>query len=120
MPRSYFESIPLLTSVTVNGNGPAVDTGGYDAAQQVQIAETGGGTATVVLQGSIDGTNWFTVGYQQIDAIAAPARSVTAISVTAHSAHVYQVLDPYPQLRAVVSAVAAGAVVSATIYCIGS
>lgn len=100
---------------TINGNGMSGITAGFLGAQQVEIIESGGGTATVTLQGSMDGTRWYTVGYQQVDAVAAPSRSVSPISVLANSAHVYQLLDPYEQVRAVVSAIS-GASVIARVY----
>lgn len=106
----------MQNAATANGNGTPVPVAGYTGAQQVEIVESGGGTCTVTLQGSMDGTNWYAVGYQQVDAVASPARSVSAISVSASAKHVYQVLDPYEQLRAVISAVANGAVVSARVY----
>lgn len=100
----------------VNGNGAPAFVGGYLGAQQVEIVESAGGTCTVTLQGSMDGVNWYSVGYQQVDAVLAPARSVSAISVLANSKHVYQVLDPYEQLRAVISSIAGGAAVRARVY----
>ena len=94
----------LQNAATANGNGTPVYVGGFTGAQQVEVRETGGGTCTLALQGSFDGTNWYAAGYQQVDGVASPARATANISVTANMAHVYQVLDPYPQLRAVVSA----------------
>ncbi len=44
------------------------------------------------------------MGYYQVDGIAAPARSVSSISITASPfAHVYSVLDTYNQIRARIS-----------------
>lgn len=108
----------LQNAATANGNGVAPDTSGFAGAQMIEIAETGGGTATVTIQGSFDGTNWYSVGYQQVDATASPARATGGISVLANSRHVYQVLDAYPQLRAPVSAVAGGANVTVKSYMI--
>lgn len=100
---------------TANGNGTSEYVGGFLGAQQVEIVESGGGTATIALQGSMDGVTWYSMGYQQIDGQATLSRSVSAIAVAANSAHVYQLLDPYRQLRAVLSAVA-GAAVTARAY----
>lgn len=96
------------TTATANGNGTICDGGGITGAIQVEVVESNGGTFTLALQGSFDGgTNWYAVGYQQVDNTAAPARAVANLSVLANSAHVYQILDPYPKYRAVVSSVAA-------------
>lgn len=97
----------LQQGATANGNGTPVNTAGYTGAIQVEIQETAGGTCTVTLQGSFDGTTWYAVGYQRVDAQATLTRAVTGISVTANLKAVFQVLDPYPELRAPVSASAA-------------
>lgn len=105
---------------TANGNGTPAVVDGNTGAQQVEIVESGGGTCTVALQGAFDGSSgakWYAVGYQQIDAVATPTRAVANISVTANSAHVYQVLDPYAQLRAVISA-SSSETVTIRVYCI--
>jgi hypothetical protein len=112
---NYFKIITLQNAVTTAGNGAVASVSGYGGAQNVEIVEGQGGTATVTLQGSFDGTNWYSVGYQQIDATASPARAVIGISVTSSSKGVYQVLDQYPMLRAVVSAVT-GAKITAKLY----
>jgi hypothetical protein len=54
----------LLTAVAATGAGSAVHTGGEPAAKGedtgiVQAVITG--TATVVLEGSLDNTNWVTI-----------------------------------------------------------
>ena len=95
----------LQNAQTSTGVGTLVESEGFDGVLNVEIVETLGGTATVSLQGSFDGgTNWYSVGYQQIDATASLTRAVSAISVSASSAHVYQILDPYPKVRANVTA----------------
>lgn len=94
---------------TANGNGTVLEGYGYTGAVQIEVNETAGGTCTLALQGSFDGgANWYAVGYQQVDSITVPARSVANVSVVASSKHVYQILDPYPVYRAVISAVAGG------------
>lgn len=104
---------------TANGNGTPAELEGYNGAIQVEISESAGGTCTVALQGSFDGTNWITgVGYYTIDNQATLTRTVANISVTASQRHVYQILDPYPQLRAVVSSVANSCAVTARAYCV--
>jgi hypothetical protein len=99
-----FSNIMQNTS-SANGNGQAAQVSGLNGFQAVQIDNSdAAGTATIAIQGSFDGVNWFAVGYQQVDNIAAPARSVSGIAVTAASHHVYQLLDYYPQVRCVQSA----------------
>lgn len=118
--QSLDQQIPQLlvlqNAATANGNGSKVQAAGYTGCQQVEILETGGGTCTVTLQGSMDEATWYSVGYQQVDGIASPTRAVSAISVTADSAHVYQVLDPFQWLRAVVGSAAGGVAVTARVY----
>jgi hypothetical protein len=102
---------------TANGNGTPALTDGFNGALQLEVVESGGGTCTLTLQGSFDGgSNWDAVGYQQVDGVATLARAVSALSVTANMKHVYQLLDPYPQVRAVVSAVAGGCAVMVRLY----
>lgn len=103
----------LQNAATANGNGTISNSRsalGYGMVLEIQ--ETAGGTATIALQGSFDGTQWYAVGYELIDNTAAPARAVANISVTADMVHSYAVLDVYPQTRAVLSAVAGGATVT--------
>ena len=104
---------------TANGNGSASDETLFLQAQVVEIAETNGGTATVTLEGSFDGTNWYAAGYQQTNGTATLTRAATGISVTANSRNVYQVLDPYPQLRARISSIAGSANITAKLYSVG-
>jgi len=86
----------------------------------VEVVETNGGTCTIALQGSIDGVNWYVLGYQLLDNTAAPARAIANLSVLANTHRVYQVLDPYFQIRAVVSAVAANPIVTVKVYATGT
>jgi hypothetical protein len=106
------------TGATANGNGNVVYTAGYNGAIILEIQETAGGTATVALQGSFDKNTWYAVGYQQIDNIATPARAVANLAVAASVGHVYGVIDRYPFMRAVLSAVAGGAAVIVRLYCV--
>ena len=109
-----------FAGATANGNGTSHNADDFVGAQIIEIRETAGGTATITLQGSFDGTQWYSVGYYQTDANASLTRTVTGISVTANAKHVYQVLDPYPQVRAVLSAVAGGAAVIVRGYLVGA
>lgn len=111
----------LQTTSAANGNGKVVAVDGYIGAQQVEIVNVGAGTATVTFQGAFDGagTHWYSVGYQQVDATASLSRAVAGISVAANSAHVYQLLDPYPLLRAVQSSTSGTVAVSIRVYRVG-
>lgn len=108
----------MQNAATANGNGTPAQVSGYTGAQQVEVSETAGGTCTLTLQGSFDGANWYSIGYQQVDGLATLARAVAAISVTANMRHVYQILDPYPQVRAVISSIATGGTVTARMYAV--
>lgn len=127
MPRSWFEVTYLQGSAdggpaTANGNGRVGDAGGIDAAQQVEIRETNGGTCTVNLEGAFDAVNgpWYAIGYQQVDALSSLARAIAGIAVAANSSHVYQILDPYPNIRARISAGATSPQVTIKSYYVGS
>jgi hypothetical protein len=106
---------------TANGNGNVLHADGINGAVQVEVVESNGGTCTLAFQGAFDAGSgaWYGVGYQRVDATASPARTVdTGFSVTANMAHVYQILDPYPVYRAVISSVANSANVSVRAYVI--
>lgn len=89
----------LQTAQTGNANGVALASDGYKTLF-LEVAEANVGTATLNLEGSYDGTNWYAVGYQRVDAQASPARAVTGFSVTQNGRFVLQVLDQYPNFRA--------------------
>lgn len=120
---AYLQGGPLpINGVTVTGVGSPAFIDGFSGPLQVEIRELAGGTATVILEGSLDIANspqpvWYAVGYEQIDATASPTRSVSSISVTANSMHVYTVLDYYRQLRARISVIS-GATVVARVYAV--
>ena len=125
-PTKYFQgtvtggsATPTYTGATANGNGNA-HVMPYTGAIQVEIQETHGSSAsaTVALQGSFDGSTWYAVGYYQVDGVTSLTRSVANISVTASMKHVYQVLDPYPQMQAVISSIANSASIIVRAYCI--
>ena len=97
---------------TVNGNGTTADCKGYATAQILEIFETQGGTCTITIQGSYGGPNWYTVGYEQLDGQATLTRSVSAISVTANSAHTYKILDSYNLIRAVITSISGAGIVA--------
>jgi hypothetical protein len=100
-------TIPLQAAAAANGNGSNGDLTGYGGSAAIEVLQTGTGSATLTLQGSYDGTNWYAVGYMQVDAVTNPVRSVAALAVTASPfAHVYVLLDTYNLYRAVISATA--------------
>lgn len=96
----------LQNAATANGNGDTFDAYGYDSAIQMEVVEGNTGTVTLNFEGSFDGSNWYAVGYQQVDNVTVPSRAVSAVSVAQNSKHVYQILDPYPQYRARMSSIA--------------
>jgi len=107
----------LQNAATANGNGVSAITNGYDQTIQMEVVEANTGTVTLNIEGSFDGTNWYAVGYQQVDNTAAPTRAVAAIAVAQNTKHVYQVLDPYPLYRARLSSISS-ATVTVRVYCI--
>lgn len=113
----YLQGTPG-SPATVTGNGATASTAGYTGAIQVELVESAGGTATVYFEGSFDGgTNWYQVGFYQVDGNASLTRTAASVSVTANMKHVYQILDPYPQLRARISAISAASVLVRA-YCV--
>lgn len=105
----------LQQAATTTTTGTTASADGFNGVQNVEIQETAGGTATIALQGSMDGTTWYAAGYQQVDGVNDPMRTVTAVTVAANSAHVYEVLDGYRFLRANITAIS-GASVNARVY----
>ena len=103
----YLQGTAGGAGATANGAGTPANVPGYQRAIMVEFQETAGGTATVQFNGSFDGTTWYVVGHQLVSNTAAPARSVTALSVTANLTGVIQLLDAYPQYQAVISSIAA-------------
>jgi hypothetical protein len=102
-------TVLLQSAATIDGNGTIANVDGYKGPITVEVKNTGGGTSTLNLEGSFDGSTWYTAGFQQFDATATLARSVTAISVTATTfAHAYSFLDPYKLVRARMSASSSG------------
>ena len=109
--------LTMQSAATANGNGDPAETSGVNGAVQVEVVEANTGTVTLNLEGSFDGLNWYAVGYYQIDNTATLTRIVAPIAVAQNSKHVYQVLDPYPQVRARLSSIS-GATVTVRAYCI--
>ncbi len=106
----------LLEGVVVTANGNLfiagdnasgnVNTNGYNGLINLVIQKTGSGTCSVTPQSSFDGgVTWYSVGYQNTDGQATLTRATGAITVAGGTVnHVYQILDPAPMMRFVVSA----------------
>ena len=102
----------VATPATVNGAGLSGYAAGYLGSQVVDIQEVKGGTATVTIMGKMRHQGpWVLVGYQQVDGVVSPVRSVSPIAVTARSYHVYQILDPYRDIQAWVSSISSAGVI---------
>ena len=102
--REDIQILALQSAATANGNGTSANVDGFAGAVVVEVVETAGGTCTLNLEGSFDGSTWYALGYSQVDNIASPARAVAAIAVAASSSHVYNILDTYKLIRARISA----------------
>lgn len=112
----------LQSAATADGNGSVVSTGGYLAAQQVEVVNAGTGSCTVTLEGAFDSgstANWYAIGYYQIDGQTSLSRSVSGLSLSGASHHVYQLLDPYPLIRARISSTSGTTGVSVRLYRVG-
>lgn len=109
MTVSTTQNVLLLNGATTNKSA-VLSMDGFIGAQAIEIQETAGGTVTVAITGSFDGTTFYAVGYQQVDNTASPSRAVANISVLANSKHVYQILDPYPQLEVTLSSISSATV----------
>jgi len=72
---------------------------GYNGAISIEIVENNVGAATVQIEGSFDGVNWYGVGYQRIDGQATLTRAAGAFAVVQNNKYVLQVLDSYPLMR---------------------
>src|SRR3954447_26982131 len=84
----------LQNAATADGAGSTALTDGYNGVCNLELRKTGAGTTTVVVEGSFDTTNWYVVGYQQVDNTLTPARAVAAISLGAGAVNgVYALLD---------------------------
>ena len=91
----------FFSGITSISTTPAKRMDGYKSIF-FEIFETAGGTATLAIQGSLDGSHWYTSGIQELD-VATPARVIT-ISATANFRQYWQILDLYPLYRANVTA----------------
>jgi hypothetical protein len=106
------------TPANANGNGNLGEVSGVTGAIMAEVVESAGGTATLNLEGSMDATfaNAYLLGYQAVNGQSALARAAAALSVTANLKAVYQILDPYPFIRARISAIAGSALIVVRLY----
>lgn len=110
---------PLQQAASANGNGTVAPTDGFNGAQMVEIQKSGTGTTTATIEGSYDGSTWYAVGYYQVDGNASLSRAASGISVGAGAvAHVYQILDLYPQIRLRLSGTAGAISLTANLYAV--
>ncbi len=110
---------PLQAAATADGTGTPAPTDGFNGAQMLEIQKSGSGTCTATIEGSYDGSTWYAAGYQQVDGVASPARAASGLAIGAGNvAHVYQVLDRYPQVRLRLSGTAGAISLSANLYAI--
>lgn len=101
--------LTLQSAQTANANGVTANLTGYKTAL-VEVVESNNGTVTLTPEGSFDGTNWYTAGYELVDATASPTRAASGISVTGNTKHVYLLLDLYPLFRARTSSISSATV----------
>lgn len=87
---------------------PWIEVDGYNGTIMVEVAENNVGGATLHLEGSYDGSNWYALGYYTIVSAgtsqATLTRSVSTITVVQNDRYLYQILDAYPLIRARASA----------------
>jgi hypothetical protein len=117
-PTQAGKTSVLLAGVSTNTNSGNIDISGYNGALNLEVRETNGGTFTLAIQGSFDGSNFYNVGYQRIDGQTTLTRTASNLSVTANLAAVYQILDPYPILKVTTSSAASSPVLTVKLYSI--
>ena len=110
----------LQSAATAIGPGQQLATNGFNGNCQVVLINTGAGTATVAFEGSIDYTNWFTIGYVRIDGQANLARSVAAVALGAAGGgsdkQVFTLQDLYVYTRARIVSVTGAVSITASLY----
>lgn len=101
----------LAAPVAINSYSPVVSVDGYNGAQilELVVLDTGVHAVTLTLWGTLDGTNFYVVGMQQVgdqsSGVATPVRvtSTTIASISGTVRQVYQVLDPFKALKLQIS-----------------
>lgn len=110
----------LQAAATAAVNGAISESGGWLGSIIAEIVESNGGTSTanINFEGSLDPTfaTAYAVGYQRVDATPTLARATATVAVTASLKQVFQILDPYPYLRARLSSPANGAIVTVRLF----
>ncbi len=110
----------LYSGATAIGNGNQQAINGFNGNCQIVLINTGTGTATIQFEGSIDYTNWFTIGYVRIDGQANLARTVAAVALGAAGGgsdkQVFTLQDIYVYVRARVVTVTGAVSISASLY----
>jgi hypothetical protein len=115
----------LQDAATANGAGKVVQALGYDGSQVLFISN-GTGTATLTMQGSLDSTfavsqDTVVIGLVKLwDSTAGTntSRSIVSgvLTIAASTSYLYQIVDPLPYLRAVISSAASLAGLTAKLY----
>jgi len=77
--------VKVLTNATSTGASPVLDTNGRSKITMIVIATNVSSGATIALEGSPDGTNWYTIG---------------SINVTANGTSYLSKNEAHPKIRA--------------------
>jgi hypothetical protein len=104
----------FFAGIVANGQTPNMRFDGWKTIY-LEIFETAGGTATLAIDGTLDGTHYSVLPVQRVDGQTSYTQ-VISIPVTANMRQIWQVLVPYPLLSAIVSAYAASANINANFY----
>jgi hypothetical protein len=119
----YQNFLTAYTSTGVPTSTPYVITGGFNGTIMWEIVENNvAGGATIDLQGSFDGTNWYDCGFYIIVTAGTTnttlSRTKGATAVAQNSRYVWQQLDAYPYTRANVAANASNASLTVNVYAV--
>jgi hypothetical protein len=119
----YQQFLNAYTSTGVPTGVPYVVTAGYNGTIMWEIVENNvAGGATIDLQGSFDGANWYDAGFYIVVTAGTTnttlARSKGATAVAQNSRYVWQQLDAYPYTRANVAANASSASLTVNCYAV--
>lgn len=110
----------LQAAATAVGNGSQQNINGFNGNVQAIVFNTGTGTGTIQFEGSLDLTNWFTIGYVRIDGQANLTRSVATVAIGAAGGgsdkQVFTIQDLYVYFRARIVTVTAPVVITVQLY----
>lgn len=104
----------VLASITANGQSGVIDVSGFKTFE-LEIIESGGGTATLTIQGSLDGAHFHNLVTAPLDGATTITYTAT-VSVTANQSILYTLRDPVPLLRVSTASLAGGAVIAVNLY----